>query len=415
MLNLFQHLKITQMKKIIFILLSTFLPFYLYTRLSAEVKVAPYYTLQFTEGAFVPNIGEWNFSINLLSDIGVIVKPEGKHSFVGFYELKYTGPGLKRQEGEKFTDRTMDHLGVMRHTYNITENYFLKSQIDYMKEYKRTGSNEVWGTGLYDFGRLGGLVSFGKKFSDELSASVSGQYHFLNFPNYTDLLAEFQAGAENVESSAGKQNHSLYQTGFSVDYDINRFSTDLIFQRYTKQKVVMNTVQSDGTYYSSDLQKDIIINLSASRKQELWRQISLLPTISYKIKNSNQNYQHFETAGATVPVRYFADYYDYNQFVFSLPVAFVLGEKWEVSSTPEFDIKIYPKKPIRNSDGDFLDNKQKNNLFILSSGVTFKPNAVTRTTLFYVFQNQNSSMEFEKYLPYNYTANYFGMKFEYTY
>lgn len=397
------------------ILLTHLLAYSLTHCLYAEIKVAPYYSLQFAEGVFVPNVGEWNFSINLLSDIGVIVKPEGKHSYVGFYELKYTGPGLKRQEGEKFTDRTMDHIAVIRHTYNIKEDYFLKSQIDYMKEYKRTGSNEVWGTGLYDFGRLGGLVSFGRKFSDELSASVSGQYHFLNFPNYTDLLAEFQAGAENVESSAGKQNHSLYQAGFSVDYILNRFSLDLIFQNYSKQKIVMNSVQSDGTYYSSDLQKDIIASISAIRRQELWERISLEPTLSYKIKNSNQNYQHFETVGATVPVRYFADYYDYNQFVFSVPAAFTLGEKWEISSTPEFDIKTYTKRPSRTSDGSFLGRKQKNNLFILSSGFTFKPNAVTRTTLFYVFQNQNSNMEFEKYLPYNYTANYFGIKFEYTY
>lgn len=396
-------------------LFSTLLPFYLSTCLYAEIKVAPYYTLQFTEGAFVPNVGEWNFSVNLLSDIGVIVKPEGKHSFVGFYELKYTGPGLKRQEGEKFTDRTMDHITVIRHTYNIKEDYFLKSQLDYMKEYKRTGSNEVWGTGLYDFGRLGGLVSLGRKFSDELSASVSGQYHFLNFPNYTDLLAEFQAGAGSAESSAGKQNHSLYQTGLSVDYILNRISVDLIFQNYTKQKVVMNTVQSDGTYYSSDLQKDIIVNLSVSRREKLWEKLSYSPTLSYKIKNSNQNYQHFETVGATVPVSYFADYYDYNQFVISVPVVFNLGEKWEVSTGPEFDIKTYTKRPPRNSDGNFLTKKQRNNMFVLSSGFTFKPNAVTRTTLFYVFQNQTSNMEFEKYLPYNYTANYFGIKFEYTY
>ncbi|MDD5688087.1 MAG: hypothetical protein PHE88_09690 [Elusimicrobia bacterium] len=381
-----------------------------------EVKVAPYYLLQFNEGAFIPNISDWNFSINLLSDLGVIVKPEGKHSFVGFYELKYTGPGLKREEGEKFTDRTMDHLGVIRHNYKINENYSLKSQVDYMKEYKRTGSNEVWGTGLYDFSRLGGLISVGRKFSSELSASITGQYHFLNFPNYTDLLAEFQAGGANVESSTGKQNHSLYQTGLAVEYNVNHFGFDIIMQNYSKQKIAVSMVQANGTYYSSDLQKDIIINLSVGRMQKLWEKLSLNPTLCYKIKNSNQNYLHFDSVGSTEVPRYFGDYYDYTQVIFSIPFSLALGEQWELSASPEYDIKTYTKRPPQDDNSNFLMNeKQKNNLFILSSGFTFKPNAVTRTTLFHVFQSQSSNMKFEKYLPYNYTGNYFGIKFEYTY
>ncbi|PKM92894.1 MAG: hypothetical protein CVU80_00950 [Elusimicrobia bacterium HGW-Elusimicrobia-4] len=404
------------MKKIIYPLLISIFPYFHISCLYAEVKVAPYYSLQFAEGAFIPNVGEWNFSVNLLSDLGVIVKPEGKHSYVGFYELKYTGPGLKRQEGEKFTDRTMDHLVVLRHNYKIWENYFLKSQFDYMKEYKRTGSNEIWGTGLYDFSRLGGLVSFEKKFSDELSSNISLQYHFLNFPNYTDLLAEYQAGGENIESSTGKQNHALYQPGFSVNYKANHFTTDIIFQNYTKQKVAVERIQLDGTYYSSDLQKDTIISFSLSHSENLWKKILFSPEISYKIKNSNQNYLHFASIESTETPSYFADYYDYNQFTFSFPVSFILQEKWEVSTSPEFDFKSYTKRPPQDDEGNFLTNKkQRNNQFILTSGVTFKPNSVTRTTVFYTFQNQSSNMKFERYLPYNYTGNYFGIKFEYTY
>ncbi|MFH1541424.1 MAG: hypothetical protein ABID79_06245 [Elusimicrobiota bacterium] len=383
----------------------------------SAVKVSPYYSLQFTEGVFIPSAGEWNFSINLLNDLGVMIKPKNKHSYVGFYELKYTGPGLKRQEGEKFTDRTMDHLAVLRHSYNISESYFLKSQVDYMKEYKRTGSNEIWGTGLYDFARIGGLVSFEKKFSSKLCSSISLQYHFLNFPNYTDLLAEYQtASSENVESSTGKQNHSLYQTGFSVNYKANRFASDIIFQNYTKQKVAAESVQPDGTYYSSNLQKDAIINFSIRHDKNLWERVLLMPAISYKIKNSNQNYLHFTSVGSTETPSYFADHYSYNEITLSLPISLVLHKKWEISTSGEFDIKSYTKRPPQNDDGSFLTSKrQKNNQFILSSGITFKPNEITRTTIFYVFQNQSSNMKLEKYLPYNYTANYFGIKFEYTY
>ncbi|OGS47093.1 MAG: hypothetical protein A2539_08340 [Elusimicrobia bacterium RIFOXYD2_FULL_34_15] len=384
----------------------------------AEVKVAPYYSLQFTEGAFVPNIGEWNFSINLLSDLGVIVKPQdSKHSFVGFYELKYLGPGLRSQEGEKFTDRAMDHMLVLRHTFNISEDYFLKSQIDYMKEYKRTGTNEVWGTGLYDLERTGGLISFGRRFSDILSVAITEQYHFMDFPNYTDLFAEFQAGGANLESSTGKQNHKLYQTGLTVDYYANRFSFDITSQNYIKQKVAVESVQPDGTYYSSDLQKDTILTFADGYKQKLFEEkVAIEPTIAYKIKGSNQNFLFFKTVGSTETPTYFEDYYSYNGLNFSIPVAFMIGEQWEVSANPQFDIKTYAKRPPRNGDGDYdIGQKQKNNMFILSSGFTFKPNVVTRTTLFYVFQVQSSNVKFEKYLPYNYSANFFGIKFEYSY
>lgn len=402
------------MKKIVFIL---FLLAAICYPLFGEAKVAPYYSMQFAEGAFVPNTGEWNFSINLLNDLGVIVKPaDSRHSFVGFYELKYDGPGLRRQEGEKFTDRAMDHIGIIRHTFNITEDYFLKSQLDYMKEYKRTGSNEIWGTGLYDLNRFGGSVSFGRKFSEKLNAEIAGQYHFLNFPNYTDLFKEFQAGGATAESSTGKQNHKLIQAGFDVKYDVNKLGVDIILQNYTKQKVIDNTVQADGSYYSGDPQKDSIINISVSRGQKVFeKMVSINPTLSYKIKNSNQNYLYFESFGSTVPPTYYGNYYSYNEIDFLVPVVFMLGEKWEVSSAPEFDIKTYTKRPPSNSDGVFdINEKQKNNLFILNSGFTFKPNAVTRTTLFFIFQNQKSNTK-NKYLPYNYTANYFGIKFDYTY
>ena len=406
------------MKKILVASLVVVSLFAIRYSLSAAVKVAPYYSLQLAEGVFVPSVGDWNFSINLLNDLGVMIKPEGKHSFVGFYELKYTGPGLKREEGEKFTDRATDHLVVVRDNYNIMPNYFLKSQIDYMKEYKRTGSNEVWGGGLYDFSRLGGLVSLEKKFSDKLYSSISLQYHFLNFPNYTDILAEYQAGGENTESSTGKQNHSVYQAGISLNYKTNCFTTDVIFQNYTKQKVAVETVQSNGTYYSSDLQKDAVINFKVRRDESLWKRVLLSPEVSYRIKNSNQNYLHFtSTSIATTQVpTYFANYYNYNQFALSAPVSFVLQEKWEISAVPEFDIKSYTKRPPQDDDGNFLtDDRQKNKQFIITYAATFKPNAVTRTTLFYTFQHQASNMEFEKYLPYNYTGNYFGIKFAYTY
>ena len=383
--------------------------------LHAEMKLAPYYSLQLTEGAFVPNKGDWNFSMDVLTDIGVIAKPSETQAAVGFYELKYTGPGLKRQEGEKFTDRAMDHLGVFRYTYKFGGNYFIKPQVDYMKEYKRTGSNEAWGTGLYDFDRTGGMLTIGREFPGNAIVSLSGQYHLMDFPNYTDLFAEFQAGGGAAESSAGKQNHKLIQLGAAVDIDTSRISYDLIFQNYTKQKVAVGAPQSGGSYYSADLQKDVLMNISASRGQK-WGIVHFDPSLYYKTKRSNQNYLYFTAVNSTEVPTYFAKYYDYDEIGFTVPVALMIGESWEFLATPEWAYKIYKSRNPRNTDGKFVtDEKQNNKLFILSTGFTVKPNAITRTTFFYTFQNQQSNMTFEKYLPYNYTGNFGGIKFEYTF
>jgi len=393
------------------LLLACSLPF----SLNAEMKIAPYYSLQLTEGAFVPNKGDWNFSMDVLTDLGVIAKPSDTHSIVGFYELKYTGAGLKRQEGEKFSDRTMDHLAVFRYTYKFADDYFIKPQIDYMKEYKRTGSNELWGTGLYDFNRTGGMITVGREFKGNAIVSLSGQYHQMEFPNYTDLLTEFQAGGAGAESSAGKQNHKLLQAGVAVDVGSNRVSYDLILQDYTKQKVAADTTQADGTYYSSDLQKDVLMNITASAGQD-WGIVHINPSLYYKTKRSNQNYLYFTAINSTEVPRYFGKYYDYDEVGLVVPVMFELSDSWEFAASPEWDYKMYKNRNPRDTDGNFLtDEKQTNNMFIVSTGFTVKPNAVTRTTFFYTFQNQKSNMRFEKYLPYNYTGNFGGIKFEYTF
>lgn len=381
----------------------------------AELKIAPYYSLQLTEGAFVPNKGEWNFAMDVITDIGLIAKPSENHSLVGFYELKYLGPGLKRQEGEKFTDRSMDHIGVLRYKYKFAKDYFVKPQVDYMKEYKRTGSNEAWGTGLYDFNRIGGGLSVGRDFPGNATVAVSGQYHFMDFPNYTDLLAQFQAGGSAAESSAGKQNHKLIQAGVTADIDTSRFAYTITFQNYTKQKVAADTVQPGGSYYSSDLQSDVLMNISASRGQE-WGIVRLDPSLYYKTKRSNQNYLHFLSATSTEVPTYFGGYYDYDEIGFVVPVALAISKTWELMVSPEWAHKTYKSRVPRGSDGSFLaGEKQRTDMFIISTGITVKPNAITRTTFFYTFQNQKSNMKFEKYLPYNYTGNFVGVRFEYTF
>jgi hypothetical protein len=184
---------------------------------------------------------------------------------------------------------------------------------------------------------------------------------------------------------------------------------------YFKQKVIVENVQADGTYYSAKLQQDSIYALSVQRDQRLGERGLFSPSLTYKLKGSNQNYQHFTMATSSVPAQYVGGFYDYSEVSVALPVSMLMSSRWEFFFTPEWDLKSYANRPPRDENNNFLEGKQANILAILSLGFTYKPNDITRTTFFYTYQNQSSNMKFEKYLPYNYAGHFFGINFNYTY
>jgi hypothetical protein len=241
------------------------------------------------------------------------------------------------------------------------------------------------------------------------------QWHYLDFPNYTDILAEFQSGSESVESSAGKQNQNVYQLGGGVSYKKLSATIDYSMLAYTKQKVITDTVQPDNTYYNKTLQKDDIVTIGSEYSYRLWGFINMEPSVTVKFKRSNQNFQYFENATSTVPVRYFGDYYSYNQFTAALPLTFILSKKWDFFCATTLEYKNYSSRPPRDTDGNYLPAAQDSTMFMVSAGFTKHPNEVTSTTFFYNYQSQTSNMRFEKYLPYNYAGHYIGVSFNYSY
>jgi len=378
------------------------------------VRFAPYYNFQLTEGLSMPSRGNMNFDLNLLNDIGLLARIDEAHSILGFYEIKYTGPGIKRQEGEQFTDRTLDHMFVLRHTWNSPWDLKVKTQVDYWKDFRRSGTNEIWGKGLYDFDRIGGLVGV-EKILGEFKVGGSFQYHSMIFPNYTDLVSELKVTeGGTVESSTGKQDHALVQLGATGEWKEARLSLDYTMQNYFKQKVIASDVQPDGTFYTGNLQQDKIFTARLS-KDFSWGILSVSPELTFGSRSSNQNYQHFENVTSTVSAGYYPDYYSYSQTDISIPVALRLGAKWEFFTGWEQETKSYASRPARDADGNFLPDKQSNVSQFISAGFNYHPNDVTTTTFYYVSQNSSSNMKFEKYFPYNFTAASYGIRFSYQY
>ncbi|MCB4791873.1 MAG: hypothetical protein LHV68_08295 [Elusimicrobia bacterium] len=390
--------------------------------LNAEVKIVPYYSMNVTEGVVLPNKGDMMFGLNLTNDVGLLLSPskESNHRILGFYELKYQGPGMHKVEGEKFSDRWMDHIGLLRYNYYIDKYTSIKIQANHTTEYKRTGTNEVWGKGLYDYDSNGFQFGVGRIFFEKLDTELSVGYSKLDFPNYTDLLYEAQASSGSTsESSAGKQNHALTQYNLNLKYGQSRVFFAYSLMAYEKQKVITQTTQPDGTLYSSTLQKDAVLTLGADHTHKIHNFLLITPSISWKLKGSNQNFWEFKSSGtsslATIPERYIANYYAYTEYYFGIPCSLLLSKKWDLFYNLEYDWKDYLERPPRDSDGSYLTGKQHNYLFTMSTGFTFKPNAVTRTTLFYTYQKQTSNMKYEQYLPYNYEGNFIGINFNYTY
>ncbi len=378
----------------------------------AQIEFAPYYNYRFAEGISVSPEGDMGFLINLSNDIGMIIKPFPNHSFIGFYSLKYQGPGLKRQEGRDFSERYLDHLFVGRHHCNI-KGIVVKSQFDVLIEGRRAGTNETWESGLYNFNRYGGSTSLSKKLW-EIDWRGSFGYHFMTFPNYTDMLAELRSGAD-PSASEGKQNNHIITLGAKGIYKNNTAALNITQQLYTKQKVAVDTVQGDGSYYSSEKQKDMTVNLAASREQTLSKKTVINPGLTFIYKNSNQNYQHFAEVTSTAPVSFHPDYNDYTDIIIGVPVTLALSRKWSFLFSPEISYKNYLKRAIRDKYGNFLNKKQSRVLGIYTIGFRNQIGESSSSMLFFTLQKQSSNMKFERYLPYNYSGFSVGLKFQMEY
>lgn len=281
-------------------------------------------------------------------------------------------------------------------------------------ESRRSGTNETWESGLYNFNRYGGSTSLGRKIRG-IDLTVSLKYHYMVFPNYTDMLAELRSGADATVSE-GKQNHHIIQLGAKGIYKNNRGRINISQQLYTKQQVAVNTVQDDGSYYSSDRQKDMTITLAGSRTQTLSGKAALVPRLGFIYKNSNQNYQHFAEATSTSPVSFHPDYNDYIDITVGVPFTFALSRKWSFLFSPEISYKRYLSRNPREIDGDFDYGRNQSRLLgIYTIGFRNQIGESSSSMLFFTYQKQTSNMKFERYIPYNYTGFHTGFKFQMEY
>jgi hypothetical protein len=397
------------------VLISLVIFIFILSSYSFSQKWSPYYSFNFSEGLYLPSVGKWGWTTFLSNDIGFIIKPLDQHTGLFYYQLKYEGPGLKRQEGEQFEQRVMAHTLVLQYTYKLNSSILFKTRFNYGYDFCRSGTNELWGLGLYDNERIGINEDVEWRISKDLKVIGKLGYNFIKFPNYTSLIEEYISGSE--ETAAGKQDNNMYIFGVKTTYKIHNLNLLVILQNYLKQKVLEEL--SGSFSYSDEKQKDFSLELSYYPeiiKIASW--MTLSPYFSFKQKDSNQAFLYLTSYDITTSTPIVCpNYYDYNKFSLSLPINFYLTKTKVLTFMPEMEITSYLSRQPRDKDNNFIEGeKQKNQLLLYSLVYTSQSQDQHRkVSLFYTYQQQTSNMKFEKYYPYNYSGHYFGLKFSYSY
>ncbi len=400
------------MKKI---LLGAFIAAGMAGRLCAAVAedskiFTPFFDMTLSQAAFLPSEGNIFSGGNMNTQVGLLTKVTQKDHIFGLYNFSYTGQGFTPQDSKQFTDRSMSHGFNIEYRRSITDRIRVRPGVALTREYRRTGANEVWKNGLYNMNSSGAQLAADYTFNEEKNGYVTVQYLFRNvkFPNYTDLLSEFQNAGNTAETSGGLQDQSMGQ--FSVRPSWNQFFAGLTLttQNYKNQKVVANT----GVYGASK-QKDSDTALDFGFHHTLWI-FELSPMVSYTMHTSNQNFMLYKFLGDTSP-QFGEKYYDFKELALSVPLDLNVTSKWAVGGALNMTRRAYDKRTARDANNNFTSSKQVNTMTTLTGSIRKRINEVAMVRLFASIMVASSNNKFEKYLPYSYTGKSFGLAYQLSY
>lgn len=382
----------------------------------AARPLTPYYNFGLTEGLSLPSIGNFFFGSNLESTLGGQVAIAPEHSASGVYTIEYSGPGIRSEDDREFAERTLDHQVGLGHQWKITDRCDLKTRLAFLNEYRRTGANEPFGQGLYDFWSFGVEEEFAARAGYGVVAGLGLGLSWVGFPNYTDLLNEFQMAGTGAETAGGQQDYTRFQVSPEARYkDAGRMWVSWSLQSFRNAKVLTE----QGTY-GSETQADSTLGIGGTWKFRLTPSESRFPGVvaadpqlDVSIKNSNQNFLRFAGFGAAT-FDFVPDYYSYTKYDFKAPVRWAFEGGTAMFFVPGLIYKRYASRPPRNADGTYQHEgnnpnqpakQQWNQTLLLSWGVSFPTHRFAAWTLAYTWHLQKSNNHFEKYLPSNFSGH----------
>lgn len=379
-------------------------------------RFVPYFNMGLAENLFIQESGDFFSGGKINTNIGLLanVTASGNHALFGMYSLNYDGPGFQPQDSKEWHYRTMDHVFNLEYRLKLPYDLRLRPGVVTSKTYTRTGANEIWGTGLYDSNTKGGQLAL-DYLLPKGAVTVSFLTRTLEFPNYTDLLREFQNAGNSAEVSGGLQDQKITEFGLSGYWRKLFAGVRSSRQTFDNQKVVA----SNGVY-GAQAQEDKTTSVNAGFSGKLWR-FEVQPSLTYTALKSNQNFIRYKFFGATDftngDVTFAEDNYSYKQTSFNLPFYFNLTR---MGTALNFGYAVtsrkYDSRLARDANNDYIAGKKQTNLLnTVTFGLRKRLNELAFMKLTYSTVVGTSNNKFEKYLPYNYTGTAIGMAFEVAY
>lgn len=381
----------------------------------------PYFDMTLMEAAYLPSRGNIFSGGNVNTQVGLLAKASRKDSFFGLYNFNYSGPAFQPQDGKQFTDRDMTHGFNVEYRRSLGEKFRLRPGVSYMRNFARTGANEAWQNGLYNMNSKGAQLAADYNFDFDKNGFITATYlvRKVAFPNYTDLLREFQNASNTAETSGGLQDQ--YLTQISVRPNWNGFFAGYTYteQNYKNQRVV----DANSGIYGDKKQKDTSTSIDGGFRQKLWI-FELSPMLSYTARRSNQNFLRYKSALATNfanmadgsnDVTMVKSNYDYNEMTFAVPVDLNITGKWAIGGQISMTRRAYTDRGARDIDNNYTTSKQNNLMSTLTGSIRKRMNDVATMRLFYSLVVASSNNKFEKYMPSNYTGNAIGVAYQLSY
>ena len=382
----------------------------------------PYFDMTLMEAAYLPTAGNIFSGGNINTQVGLLTKISPKDSLFGLYNFNYAGPAFQPQDSQQFTDRNMSHNFNFEYRRSLSEKFRVRPGVSFMTDYSRSGSNEAWKNGLYNMNSVGGQLAVDYNFDFNRNGFITAMIikRDVKFPNYTDLLREFENPANTANVNGGLQDQSLTQISLRPNWNGIFGGLTYTTQNYKNQKVV----DADTGVYGDTKQLDKTTTLDAGFRQTLWI-FELSPMASYTMHRSNQNFLRYKGLGGSLDVTKLADgsadvtmvpkNYDYNEMTLSVPLDLNITGKWAIGGSMNITQRDYTDRGARDADNNYTSAKQKNVMSTITGSIRKRMNDVATMRLFYSLVVASSNNKFEKYMPNNYTGNTIGVAYQLSY
>ncbi|HAF94849.1 MAG: hypothetical protein A2X34_08000 [Elusimicrobia bacterium GWC2_51_8] len=371
----------------------------------------PFFDMTLNEAAYMPSVGNIFSGGNINTQVGLLAKVTEKDHIFGLYNFNYAGQGFAPQDSKQFTDRSMTHAFNFEYRRNINEKFRVRPGVSLSSDYSRSGANEAWKNGLYNMSALGFQLAADYIFDFEKNGVVSLTYlsKAVKFPNYTDLLREFQDPSNTANANGGLQDQGIKQVSLRPIWGKWFGGITYTLQNFDNQKVVENT-----GVYGTTKQKDTTTAVDAGFHHALWI-FELYPMASYTMHRSNQNFMRYKSLNDSASATFVSKNYDYNELTLSVPVDLNITSKWALGGALNMTSRKYTDRNRRDENNDYVDGLQKNLMTTLTGSIRKRINDTAMVRLYYALTVASSNNKFEKYMPGNYTGNTIGIAYQLSY